>query len=156
VLQWGKDYPDGRGGMVSKAPALLNHAQVEFIDQALNSEQYQQRLHQVDGLVLPYQAKSYFNRVSRVAIEAACCGLPFVYPRNTWLEDLAQRFGAGIGFNDGNANDLARAILEFSARIVELKSRARERGEDARRYHSSARFKRCLFDESDDLKQMAF
>jgi glycosyltransferase involved in cell wall biosynthesis len=156
VIQWGKDFPDGRGGFVRKAPELLNHSRVEFIDHALDTEHYQARLGQVDGLILPYQLGSYYNRVSRVAIEAACLGLPFIYPRNSWLQDLAERFGAGVGFEDGNRGDLVRAIREFSAQITRLRALAAERGAEARRYHSAVRFKACLFREPDALRAMSF
>ena len=91
-----------------------------------------------------------------MAVEAACLGLPFVYTRNTWLEDLARRFGAGIAFEDGNVNDLARAIGELVSRMAELKQSAAARVEVARRYHSPTRFRGCLFAETDPLAGMAF
>jgi len=156
VLQWGKGFKDAEGKFIEKSEPLLRHSQVEYIDRPLGTVEYFDRLSGLDGVVLPYRARSYGDRPSRVAVEAACLGLPFVYTRNTWLEDLARRFGAGIAFEDGNVNDLARAIGELVSRMAELKQSAAARVEVARRYHSPTRFRGCLFAETDPLAGMAF
>jgi glycosyltransferase involved in cell wall biosynthesis len=156
VMQWGKDFRNGSGGIVTRPRELLNHPHVKFFDDALNTEEYQALLRRLDGLVLPYRCRSYYDRVSRVAIEAACVGLPFIYPRNSWLEDLAKNCGAGVGFEDGNAEDLMRAMRELAHNVAELKSRAARRSALARHYHSPKRFKKCLFGEADDFDGQNF
>jgi glycosyltransferase involved in cell wall biosynthesis len=152
VIQW----INARGELAKKAEALVNDSRVEFIDTPLNTDQYLACLRTLDGLVLPYQTRHYYDRVSRVATEAVCLGLPFIYPRNTWLEDVAERCGAGVGFEDGNAADLERAVIEFAARKTELQALAAERRDLARRYHSPDRFKTLLLRQPDELAAMAF
>jgi glycosyltransferase involved in cell wall biosynthesis len=156
VIQWGKDFKDESGQRVGKSRELAAHPCVEFIDKPLTTAQYLARLNQVRGLVLPYRCRSYYDRVSRVAIEAACAGLPFIYPRNSWLADLAERCGAGIGFDDGSVEDLTRALREFVGRIGPLRDQALASSAQARRYFSPKRFKACLFEEADDLASAAF
>jgi glycosyltransferase involved in cell wall biosynthesis len=156
IMQWGRDFTGESGERVGKAPELAADPRVEFIDQPLTTAQYMTRLNQVQGVVLPYRCRSYYDRVSRVAIEAACAGLPFIYPRNTWLADLAERCGAGVGFDDGSVQDLTRALREFVQRIGPLRDQARAGSAEARRYFSPKRFKACLFQEVDDLAGTAF
>ena len=79
-----------------------------------------------------------------------------MYPRQSWLEDLAEQCGAGLGFEDGNARDLARALREFATNLDALKQKAAGRSARARLYHSPKRFKKCLFGEVDELRGMAF
>ncbi len=95
----GADFRDDSGRLVGKAKELQADPRVEFIDRPLGTQEYLARLNQVDGLVLPYRARAYYDRVSRVAIEAACLGLPFIHPRNSWLADLAQSCGSRSGFH---------------------------------------------------------
>lgn len=156
VIQWLKGYRNSQGEWAKKAEPLTTDPHVEFIDTALNTEQYQARLRLLDGLILPYQTRHYYDRVSRVATEAVCLGLPFIYPHNSWLEDVAERCGAGVGFEDGNAADLERAVIEFAARKSELQTRAAERSALARRYHSPERFRTLLLQQPDELAAMAF
>jgi glycosyltransferase involved in cell wall biosynthesis len=156
VIQWGKDFTDRSGHRVGKDRELAAHPRVEFIDQPLSTAQYLARLNEVQGLVLPYRCRSYYDRVSRVAVEAACAGRPFIYPRNSWLADLAERCGAGVGFDDGSVQDLTRALREFVERIDPLSDQARSASARARRYFSPQRFKACLFGEPDELAGAAF
>src|SRR5262249_2198066 len=144
-----KDFRDPNGVVVSKSRKLLTDARVFFIDEALTPERYQSALGQTSGLLLPYRSSAYYDRVSRVAIEAACLGLPMVYPANSWLEDLARNCGAGISFREGDSHDLARVLKEFVVRLEELQLHARVRSSQARAHHSPRHFKRLLFRETE-------
>jgi hypothetical protein len=157
VMQWGRDANGSAAhNNLPKAKELVGNPCVEFIDRGLSTDEYWATFCQLDGLILPYRSDSYYNRVSRVAIEAACAGLPFIYPRDSWLADLAKRCGAGVAFEDGNLSDLVRAIRDFCAGIRDLKAGASDRLDVARQYHSPARLKACLFCEADDLAKFAF
>jgi len=144
LIQWRNDFLDADGRKVSKDPALIRNAAVEFIDRAFGTGEYSNYLSITDGVILPYRKSSYYDRDSRVAIEAAVLGIPTIYTRGTWLEQAANYFGTGVGFDDENAEDLERAIREFVLNIRSHRAQAMQSMPRAREYFSSDRFREWL------------
>lgn len=129
LIQWLDDFRTPDGSLVTRHPTLLKDPSVEYITRPLTGKEYHQLLARTDAMVLPYRAASYYARVSRVAIEAASMGIPLVYTRQTWMEELVSAFGAGEGFRDQDIGDLVGAILKMAREIETFSCRARNRRE---------------------------
>lgn len=119
---------------------LRGNDRVEIINQALNESEYFDLLKDTDCMLLPYRNSSYHSRLSRVAIEAAILGIPMVYTKGGWLEEIATGFGSGAGMQDGSVDGLVDAIGEIAANLDEFKLKASQRSSDARAYYSGQRF----------------
>jgi glycosyltransferase involved in cell wall biosynthesis len=144
LIQWREDFTDDAGRRVSRHPRLLGHEDVEFVERAFDTGEYTAHLARTDGMVLPYRRSSYYDRDSRVAIEAAVLGIPTVHTRDTWLEQVATHCGAGVAFQDGDVNDLACAIEELAAHVDRYRDLAEKKAPAARDYFSPARFEEWL------------
>ncbi len=145
LLQWVTDFAKEDGSLCTKEKALLSNPKVEFINKALNSEEYKALLQQTDVMVLPYRPSSYYARVSRVAIEAAINSIPMIYTKDSWNESLVlDNHGAGIGFNTENVDSLYQAI-EYSVNNMDtLKAEAKTRRLNALEHYSAATFEHYL------------
>ena len=100
-------------------------ANVQLITNSLDTDAYYQLLNSTDVAILPYSRKIYYARTSGPMVEAFAAAKPVIVTNDTWMSDQLQCFGAGITFQDGNAKDLARAILEARAKYSDLVARAR-------------------------------
>jgi len=139
VIQWTGDFEIG-GTPVQRDPELLDHPKVTYLDRFESSGQYEEQLARTDLIVLPYRRYFYYARLSRVAIDAAICGIPAIFPRQTWLERFFQRDGCGIGFEEENTDDLARAMSEALARLDRLREEALGSRLAVRSYYSPVHF----------------
>lgn len=144
MVQWLDDFELPDGTPVTRHPSLLEDPDVTFITSAFDAATYQSYLEETDGMILPYRARSYYARVSRVAIEAAILGIPMVYTRQTWLEEMVELCGAGEGFSDENLEDLVGAIIRMAEKIDLHKAKADSRRELARDLYSAEQFRNCL------------
>ena len=144
VIQWLNDFVGPGGARFTKDPALLADPAVEFLSRSFTPSEYRAQLDRAAGMILPYRANSYYARVSRVAIEAAMLGIPMVYTRATWLEELVREGGAGVGFEDGNLEELTAAIIRLVDELPAWRQAARGRIADARRWFSPESFRACL------------
>ena len=144
VIQWLDDFRGPDGTPYTPDPVLCADPGVEFLSRSFTPREYREQLERADGMILPYRAGSYYARVSRVAIEAAMLGIPMVYTRGTWLEELARECGAGLPFEDENLEELAAQIITLVDDLPAWRERARGRAELARRLNSPARFRACL------------
>ncbi|GEM_PF-1716682 len=140
VVQWTGDYRLPNGTLIRRDPLLENSTLVHYLDPFSTSEQYYECLAQTDIMILPYRKDFYFDKLSRVAIDAALAGMPFVYPAGTWLESFAKQHGVGVAFQPENPASLAKAINEAVERHLELKSCA-----EARRHSVSEAFSARAF-----------
>jgi len=140
VIQWNSQILDENGSEYRPAPALAADRRVRFLTELLSSNQYNQELAQSDCLVLPYRRQSYFARISGVAVEGITAGIPIIYTRDTWCENMVQVAGAGIGVPDGDVNALVNAIEEIAENFEMLKSQAVKRADAARRLNSAEAF----------------
>jgi hypothetical protein len=66
-----------------------------LISQAFNENEYLELLKDTDCMLLSYCNSSYRSRLSRIAIEAASMGVPMVYTKGGWLEEIVTEHCAG-------------------------------------------------------------
>ena len=146
-IQWLDPFrlPDGS---VCAPEALSLFPQVRIIDHPLLSDEYQTLLQQTHCMVLPYRNSSYHARVSRIAIEAACLGIPMIYTQGGWLEDVVQEYGVGMGIEDENLDDLIAAIFTMTENYDIFRQQAIDRQTKAQQYFSGATFCQCLLHQN--------
>ena len=145
LLQWVTDFAMEDGTICSKDETLLSNPKVEYIDKALNSEEYEMLLKQTDVMVLPYRPSSYYARVSRVAIEAAINSIPMIYTKKSWNESLvSDKHGAGMGFHSESVDSLYEAIEYSFKELDALKAEAKARRLSALEHYSAATFENYL------------
>lgn len=140
VLQWTGDYYLPDGTYVHKDPALEVSPLVQYIPAFSGSDEYYKWIARTDIMVLPYRKDFYFDRLSRVAIDAALAGMPLVYPAGTWLEWFVEQHAAGVAFQPDKASTLADAIQEVLANYRELKARAEARKQSISEVFSARSF----------------
>jgi glycosyltransferase involved in cell wall biosynthesis len=143
AIQWVEDFQDGEGNQVSIDPWLKNHSQVEVFGRYFEGDEYERRLAETDVMVLPYRSP-YRLRVSRVVIEAMMNGMPVVATRGTTLFEQAEEYGVVLGCEDGDAESLAKAMLEVAARFESLRLNAEEKASAAAESFSVGYFRDLL------------
>ena len=110
VIQWNQPILEADGQEYFPDTSLVGDDRVEFIRRPLESAEYDATIARSDCLLLPYRRDSYFARISGVAVEAATAGIPMIFTNDTWNADLVDKFGAGIGVEDGDIEGLANAV----------------------------------------------
>jgi glycosyltransferase involved in cell wall biosynthesis len=145
VIQWSGDIIDETGSFYQPDAELAADRRVTFVRAPLDSAQYDAALAATDCMLLPYRRDSYFARISGVAVEAVTAGIPVIYTRGTWCEDLVEASGSGLGMRDGDANDLARCIGEMVDGYGPFRRLAEARAAEARRRHSGHAFLKMLW-----------
>lgn len=139
-VQWVEPFTMPDGSICEPGSVLEAHTQVKLITRPLVSDDYQMLLQQTDCMVLPYRNSSYYARVSRVAIEAAYLGIPMIYTQGGWLAELVEEFGAGIGIEDENVDQLVNAIEQMAVHLEEYRQAALSKVEKTRTYFSAENF----------------
>jgi glycosyltransferase involved in cell wall biosynthesis len=137
IIQWSTPTIDYDGNPVPISDKLRNAKQVQLLEQVLDEESYKSYLQQANFVVLPYRRKVYFNRLSGVAIEAACAGLPMIVTENTWLAWALNAFGAGVTIKDGDSNDLAQKLKYCIDHSSALGKKAQDRKQTALEMNST-------------------
>jgi glycosyltransferase involved in cell wall biosynthesis len=122
---------------------LREHPQVEVIGRYFEGDEYERRLAQTDVMVLPYR-KPYELRVSRVVIEAMIYSMPVVTTKGTTLYEQADEHGVVMGCEEGSAESLARAILEFAEVFAAMREAAEKKAEKAAESFSVGYFRKLL------------
>lgn len=145
VIQWNQPIVDDAGALYRPDPALVADPRVDLITQALSSERYDAEVAATDCMLLPYRRASYYARISGVAVEAVTAGVPLIYTRDTWCEDLVAEMGEGIGVDDGDVAGLAAAIAAMVVGYPAISARARQRALAARESHSGHAFTAALW-----------
>ena len=146
VIQWANKAVDYGGHEVFVQDVLRNSPQVELIEQHIGDKEYGNLFHRADFLLLPYRRQAYFNRLSGVAVEAACAGLPMIVTENTWLSWAMEEFGAGVTVKDGDFEDLARQIEFCITHRAELRLHAQQRRIVAMEKNSSEAYIKCVWE----------
>ena len=144
VFQWPEPFAMPYGTMLGPNPLLIADQRVEFLNQNLNSDEYAALLARTDLILLPYRRSSYHHRVSRVAIEAAGRGIPMIYTKGTWSEEVAELAGCGVDIADESAEEVANSILKGSDEVSDLAIRAGVGADRVRKYHSGATLRQLL------------
>ena len=127
---------------------LQNHHKVTVIDKPMMPTSYQQLLDQTSCMILPYRNSSYHARVSRVAIESAYRGIPMIYTKGGWLQEVIEAFGSGIGIRDESVEDLVQAIIQMQANYSSFRQQAIEKRENAQQHFSDKSFCQQLLQDS--------
>jgi glycosyltransferase involved in cell wall biosynthesis len=140
LIQWNQDVLCEDGSVYRPDPALEQDSRVLILRDQLDSAGYERLLEDIDCMVLPYRRESYFARISGVAVEAVTAGMPVIFTKDTWVEDLVHEVGAGIGVLSGDIDGLERAIETMLNQHVDICSRAQMRADLARNEHSAERF----------------
>jgi glycosyltransferase involved in cell wall biosynthesis len=146
IIQWSTKTIDYKGNLVHISQKLRLAKQVELIETTLDDEEYKNYFHQADFLVLPYRRKVYFNRISGVAVEAACAGIPMIVTENTWLEWAMNEYGAGVTVKDGDAIDLANKIILCIKEKEKKKIEAFDKRTIALQKNSTENYLKCVWD----------
>lgn len=145
VIQWNAPIRDAQGAPYLPDPALRGDPRVTLIEDSMSSAAYDAAVAATDVMLLPYRRASYFARISGVAVEAVTAGIPIIYTRDTWCEDLVNDVGAGIGVADGDVEGLAAAIGRMVSEYDHFRAQARARAEKARQSHSGDAFLQKLW-----------
>ncbi|MXO71628.1 glycosyltransferase [Alteraurantiacibacter buctensis] len=145
VIQWNQPILDESGALYEPDPALVADPRVDLITEAMSSERYDAEVAATDCMLLPYRRASYYARISGVAVEAVTAGVPLIYTRDTWCEDLVADVGEGIGVDDGDVDGLAQAIARMVADFPAISARARAKALAARESHSGEAFTAALW-----------
>ncbi|HTE24064.1 glycosyltransferase [Flavitalea sp.] len=145
IIQWSTPTIDYDGRPVPIDPALRKANQVQILEQVLDENEYRDYLQMADFVVLPYRRVVYFNRLSGVAIEAACAGIPMIVTENTWLAWAMNEFGAGVTIKDGSSEDLADKINYCLNNHIRLKQLAIERQDAALKYNATESYLQAVW-----------
>ena len=146
-VQWVDPFlmPDGSE---CSAQSLTRHSEVQLIERPLASEEYQLALSQTSCMLLPYRNSSYHARLSRIAIESVTLGIPIIYTKGGWLQEIVEAFGAGIGIRDESVEDLVDAIVQMKIDYKCLRQKAMVNRKEAQQYFSGETFCQQLFQKS--------
>ncbi|MFN0130108.1 MAG: glycosyltransferase [Verrucomicrobiales bacterium] len=144
ILQWPHPFrlPDGAEATPPVDGADGPH--IELINHGLNEKEYESLLQRSDFVILPYRASSYHNRLSRVAIEAASCGIPLIYSAGTWTEELASMSGGGTAIVDESPAAIVQAVRSAIAHRSSCSAAARSGAARVAQFHSVDAFRECL------------
>ena len=140
VIQWNAPIVDADGAPYLPDPELRADPRVTLIEQSMSSHAYDAAVAATDVMLLPYRRASYFARISGVAVEAVTAGIPVIYTRDTWCEDLVTDVGTGIGVEDNDVTGLSSAIARLTEGYAGYRAEARLRAETARQSHSGDAF----------------
>jgi glycosyltransferase involved in cell wall biosynthesis len=143
AIQWVEDFRDREGNLISIDPWLREHPQVEVIGRYFQGDEYERRLATTDVMVLPYRSP-YRLRVSRVVIEAMMHGMPVVTTKGTTLYEQAYEHGVVMCCEEGSAESLALAILEFAEVFAAMREAAEKKAEKAAESFSVGYFRKLL------------
>lgn len=145
VLQWGVPC-EGPDGLVTPVnDRLRTDPRVTLLERRLSNEEYAECFRASDVIVLPYRKKTYFNRISGVAVEAAVSGKTIITTANTWLEWAMREFGSGIAVPEDGVEELCDAMEMCCANRDAIAVEARGRMAIARYYNSSERYLETLW-----------
>lgn len=145
VIQWNHPVFDGEGKPYEPDPDLLADPRVTVIRDALGSEAYAAAIAATDCMLLPYRRDTYYARISGVAVEAATAGIAMIHTRDTWIADLVDSVGVGIGIEDGDVDGLAQAIFAVVEDFESFRMRGAARQKDAVAVHSAEAFQKSLW-----------
>ena len=123
---------------------LETSGRVVFFREVLSKNDSIRLLEDTDWVVLPYRSADYRRRSSLLALDAICRGIPAIYTKGTFLEELFLQYGAGIGIPDGDVGALADAFKHAISDDLIFGRLAEERAEAARAAFSPKEFWRRM------------
>lgn len=140
VLQWGEDFIGADGIRVSLSDRVRSDPRVTAIDSPLDEKAYSELLDSISVLILPYRRSSYYGRLSRVSVEAACHGIPMIVTPETHLAHVVADMGAGLLMDKENVESLVVAMIRYLGCALECTEQASLRVPRARTYYSPENF----------------
>lgn len=144
ILQWPEPFMLPDGAMVEPGDEVLNSTHTSFYNESLDAEAYNKWLSQTDFVILPYRKSSYYNRLSRVAIEAGARGIPLIYTDGTWTEEVAALVECGVKIDEESPAELVKALNRAYRDAENLKGRAVAGSERVKQYHSCEKFRSIM------------
>lgn len=90
----------------------------------LDSDRYYRLLQLTDVVLLPYDLNYYKSQTSGVFSDALAYGKVVVVPKDTWMADQLQNYGAGVIYDSKTADGLLGAVGEVIDRYEELQTKA--------------------------------
>jgi glycosyltransferase involved in cell wall biosynthesis len=145
VFQWGAPCITPQGRIISIDGRMRAARQVTLIEDRLTDEEYSNLFTQADIFVLPYRKSTYINRISGVAVEAACSGKFMIVTENTWLSWAIKEFAAGIENAEDDSDNLAYLIEKCCADWSSMADQAKRRMKDALDYNSSSKYLKLIW-----------
>jgi glycosyltransferase involved in cell wall biosynthesis len=144
IMQWLKPFASDDGKMHAPDVGMESRGGGKFIGEPMDSKGYRSMLERSDAVILPYRAESYHNRVSRVAIEAAALGIPLIYTKGTWIEEVAQIAEVGIPIESESMEAIIDALNTARSRCNELSAKAKMAAEKIQEFYSTRQFRMRL------------
>lgn len=83
---------------------------ITIVEGFVETKQHLSLVSQSDIVILPYLKERYPFRTSGVFIDALIHNKVIVAPRETWMEDMIMRYGAGATFISGDLTSLIDAL----------------------------------------------
>jgi len=141
VIQW-EEHPSSPAEWKERVFALVRTRPglVELVGKGQSVADYANLVASLDGLLLPYRLADYVGRLSNLAIDAFCVGVPIVCTAGSGIEEAMRRWGAGVVCRDQDADSLADAVERLARDHEALAARAAERAVAARREHGCEHF----------------
>ena len=140
ILQWPEPFMLPDGTMLEPSEEIVNSDHITFYNDSLEAAAYNTWLSQTDFVILPYRKSSYYNRLSRVAIEAGARGIPLIYTDGTWTEEVAALVECGVKIDGESPAELVRALNHAYENAKKLKDRAVAGAGRVEQYHSCETF----------------
>jgi glycosyltransferase involved in cell wall biosynthesis len=145
VLQCHRDDPDDAdAAKAHEELERLSGQKVRLVPEPLDSARYYELLASADIVVIPYRVQNYRARTSGILVEALAAGKPVVVTNGTWMADQTVPEKVGVTFEDGNARDLRRAILELASSLEAYRQRALDHRSRWLSFHNPSRLVEML------------
>ena len=148
ILQWPEPFQMPDGTMLEPGEEIVNSDHITFYNDSLEAAAYNTWLSQTDFVILPYRKSSYYNRLSRVAIEAGARGIPLIYTDGTWTEEVAALVECGVTIHEESPAELIKALNHAYEEAKKLKDRAAAGAERVKQYHSCETFRSTMLQHS--------
>jgi glycosyltransferase involved in cell wall biosynthesis len=148
ILQWPEPFLLPDGTKLKPDKEFENSDNITFYNESLDAEAYNTWLSQTDFVILPYRKSSYYNRLSRVAIEAGARGIPLIYTDGTWTEEVAALVECGVKIDGESPAELVKALNHAYEDAKKFKDRAAAGAERVKQYHSCENFRSIMLQHS--------
>lgn len=119
---------------------------LRLIDAPIDTAAYHGLLFASHAILVPYRRADYASQTSGIFTEAVAAGKPVVVTGETWMAEEALRLRCGATFRDGDAGDLARAIVEVAEDHPALEASTRRARETWLGFHNAANLCRALLE----------
>jgi len=120
---------------------------VRLLTEPVDTATYHALLTESHAVLIPYRRGHYRSQTSGILTEALAAARPVVVTSGTWMADQTRAYGAGVCFEEGDPDDLARAILAVAEDLPSLGARALAAREDWLTRHTPEKLLEALLGE---------